>query len=314
MTHIVYGIDNKYLPPMIVSLYTVLKTATEPVNITVFTVGSIDNSNIEKLIDYFPSATLKVRQFNIDSLKRYEQTETAKQYPPASMVPIFIPWLVDTKCLFLDADTLILKDVSKLFQTDLNDSHIAAVLDYSSHKSVFRGLTMDSFIKQRKYRYDRTNILERARKLGFTATEYETEYFNSGVILFDVSEIKMFDPSGERMKNLKDGLELWSRLPDQDILNVYFRNRVKYLNIKWNIQKDILGRRGYLPTDFNSRLITATRDPAILHFLGIFTKNYWEKDRRQLRRRHRIYRRVCVEIKSRTGIDVIQMFRARIQD
>ena len=311
MTHIVYGIDDKYLPPMIVSLYTVLRTATEPVNITVLTVGSIDQTSIVKLIDYFPSATLNVCQFNTDSFKRYEQTETAKRFPPASMVPMFTPWLVDTKCLFLDADTLILQDVSKLFQTDLNGSLVGAVHDYSNSKLTYLGLTMESLIKQRKFKYERKYLFERATKLGFTAKEYATEYFNSGVILFDVPEIKKFDPSGEGMMNLKDELELWSCMPDQDILNVYFRNRVKYLNLKWNVYKDILGRRAYLPGAFNSRLNAATRDPAILHFIGIFQKNFWEIGRRPLRRRYRIYRQTCVEIKNRTAIDVIQMFRAR---
>ena len=314
MTHIVYGIDDKYLPPMIVSVYTVLKTATEPVDITVFTVGSIDNSNIEKLIDYFPGATLNVRQFNIDSLKRYEQTETAKRFPPASMVPLFIPWLVDTKCLFLDADTLILKDVSKLFQTDLNSSLVGAVPVYSFQKILYSGLTMNSFLKQRVFKYERNNLFERATILGFTATEYVTEYFNSGVILFDVPKIQMLDPSGGGMMNLKDRLELCSCMPDQDILNVYFRNRVKYLDVKWNVYKDILGRRAYLPDDLNSSINSATRDPAILHFIGMFKRKCWEISRHQLRKRYRTYRQSCVEIKSRMGIDVIQMFRARNQN
>ena len=312
MTHIVYGIDDKYLPPMIVSLYTVLKTATEPVSITVFSVGSIDKTNIEKLIDYFPSATLNVRQFNIDSFKTYEQTATAKRFPPASMVPMFIPWLVDTKCLFLDADTLILQDVSNLFQTDLNGSLIGAVHDYSNYKLMYLGLTIDSFFNKRRYKNVRKKLIERATNLGFTATEYLAEYFNSGVVLFDVSEIKKFDPLGTGMINLKNGLELWSSMPDQDILNVYFRNRVQYLDVKWNIYKDILGRRAYLPVDLNSRLITATRDPAILHYIGIFRRKCWEIRRRKLSRRHRIYRQACVEIENRTAIDIIQMFRARI--
>ena len=114
--------------------------------------------------------------------------------------------------------------------------------------------------------------------------------------------------------DLKDGLELWSCMPDQDILNVYFRKRVKYLDVKWNVYKDILGKRAYLPADYNSRLNSATRNPAILHFIGIFKRKSWELSRRQLRRRYRIYRQTCLEIESRTAIDVIQMFRARNYD
>ena len=42
------------------------------------------------------------------------------------MIPLFIPWLIDDKCLFLDADTLILHDISELYHTDLKGCLIGA--------------------------------------------------------------------------------------------------------------------------------------------------------------------------------------------
>ena len=137
MVNIAYGIDNKYLPPPIVSMYTVLRTASGPVNITVFATGSeFDPSSIYNVANFFPNASLDVRQFETDNLKEYEKTEIAQRFPAASMVPLFIPWLVDEKCLFLDADTLILQDIAPLFHTDLNDCLIGAVQVYTNILSV----------------------------------------------------------------------------------------------------------------------------------------------------------------------------------
>ena len=39
MTHLVYGIDDKYLPPCLISVYSALKTVTGMVRVTIFTSG-----------------------------------------------------------------------------------------------------------------------------------------------------------------------------------------------------------------------------------------------------------------------------------
>ena len=315
MTHIVFGIDDKYLPPMLVSLYTALKNANGNVRITVFTVGQIDQSKLSRLVDCFPNATLNIREFKTEVLQEYENTEAAKRFPLASMIPLFVPWLIDSGCIFLDADTLVLQDVSQLYETQMNSSFIAATMTFRDRKYLHTKPTIESVVKHRSFMRRKKNALDHALILGFTPDEFVNEYFSSGVILFDVSSIKAHDPSMKHLERVYKNKEFWSHLPDQDILNVYYRNRVFYLDFKWNVYRDILMKRAYLSSKLNSELRSATRNPAILHYNRIYDRQCWEKQWfifRPDKIRYRIYRQTCVELEKDTGINVIQMFRDRV--
>ena len=315
MTHLVFGIDDKYLPPMLVSLYTALKNTNGNVRVTVLTVGQVNHSDIARLVDCFPNATLSIREFKTQALQEYENTQAAKRFPLASMVPLFIPWLIDSRCIFLDADTLVLQDISQLYKTKMNCSFIAATMTFRYHKFLYTYPTIESFVKHRSFVQSKNNALIQANILGFTPAELAKEYFSSGVVIFDVSAIKTHDPSMEHLERVYRNSELWSNLPDQDILNVYYRNRVFKLDSKWNVYRDIWRKRPYLPAKLNAELISATRDPAILHYNRIFDRRCWEKQRFIFRAdaiRYRIYWQTCIEFEKDIGVNVIQMFRDRV--
>ena len=118
--HIVYGIDDKYFPCLLVSMYSLLRSVTGPLKITVLVAEPEieDASDIHKLADHFPNVTVDIRPFEAGDFEEYKKSEMAARFPAASMIPLFIPWLIDDRCLFLDADTLILHDISELYQTD----------------------------------------------------------------------------------------------------------------------------------------------------------------------------------------------------
>ena len=315
MTHIVFGIDDKYLPPMLVSLYSALKNATGSVRITVFTVGEIDESTIARLVDCFPNATLKIRAFKTEELQEYEKTHVAKRFPAASMIPLFIPWLIDSRCIFLDADTLVLHDISKLYETQMNCCFIAATMTFGIRKYLHTRPTFDSIINRRSFMHGKKNALDHASILRFTPEKLANEYFSSGVILFEVPAIRAHDPSMEYLNRVYRNRELWSKLPDQDILNVYYQNRVFCLDFKWNVYRDVLKKQPYLPSKLYSELNSATCNPAILHYTRIWERQCWEKqwfNFKARKIRYRVYWQTCIEIEKDTGINVIQMFRDRV--
>ena len=128
VAHIAFGIDDKYLPCLIVSMYTALLRVGGPIHATVFTAGpEFDTSSIRVLGRHFPNSIIDIRRFDTSALAEYEKSDLAARFPAASMLPLFLPWLVDGKCLFLDADTLVLDDIARLFQTDLNGCLIGAL-------------------------------------------------------------------------------------------------------------------------------------------------------------------------------------------
>ena len=314
MTHIVYGIDDKYLPCLLVSMYSLLKTASGPLKITVLVAEPEieDASDIHKLANHFPNLTVDIRRFETGDFEEYEKSEIAARFPAASMIPLFIPWLLDDKCLFLDADTLVLHDISELYRTDLKGCLIgacrASTESISQHKYFSSILKVLSFQRGRRRRKE---FLEKAARIGFTIQELATQYFSSGVILMDTAAIRKADPSGDLM-NINSARKHWDLLPDVDRLNEFFKDRTHYLDLKWNVYRDCSPLdRLFAPPQLWAEVVQAAKGPGLLHYPVIFGRQSWRRPWCKTRKRYRIYRQVCRELEEATGIPIIRLFDAR---
>ncbi len=317
MTHIVYGIDDKYLPCLIISMFTALKRIDGPALVTVFTAGpEFDTSHIHVLASHFPDAVVEIRRFDTSPLAEYEKSELAARFPAASMLPLFLPWLVDGKCLFLDADTLILDDVAQLFQTELNGCLIGACRVYPAALTIQKVFCADpsilAILLRSRYRRKREEYRKSAERMGFTIQEMASKYFCSGVILFDTSAIRSADPDCNIVK-MDGARDHGGQMADMDLLNKFFKDRVHYIDLKWDVPKDISSfNRIYASPDFWQEIRMATRNPSILHFSSIFRRKSWNRPWYRSRLRYRLYRKACQEICAQTGIDVQEMFEVRV--
>ena len=102
------------------------------------------------------------------------------------------------------------------------------------------------------------------------AREEENEYFNSGVMLFNLKMIKALHLDDKLIKLLKT---CRFAFPDQDAMNIIFKNKVAYLPHKFNA----IGR------DYQVQ----NKEIAIRHYAGIpkpwteyaskWDKEFWEK-------------------------------------
>ena len=321
MTHLVYGADEKYLPCLLASLYTALKSTSSPLDVTVF--KSVERGGrseefsevILKLASYFSNVNINIRRFEIDDLSEYSRTESAVRLPPISMLPLFVPWLIDDKCIFLDADTLILKDITELFMTDINGYLIGAAQAWHVCKYLDpHTANCSRYIPTRRRiaKNVRRNLILRGGKMGFSLEELRTKYFNSGVIVFDPRRIRQTDPSASLI-NVEKSKKHWSGLPDMDRLNEYFKDSVYLLDLKWNVIKDVSRSRRYLPSDLAKQVIRATKYPSILHFGGFYDSQTWNRPWYKKRKRFKIYEKTCKEIEVHTGINLFQMFNDRAE-
>ena len=120
--HLVYGIDHKYVAPALVSIYSAIRSASEPLNVTVFMTEDDAESvrHFQVLEKRFRETRIDVRYFDPASLEEYEKARGGHRYTAASMIPLFVPWLVEGKCIVLDADTLVVDDIYRLFREDLH--------------------------------------------------------------------------------------------------------------------------------------------------------------------------------------------------
>ena len=285
-----------------------------PVKFTIITADlKFDSSSIYKLVEQFPNATVEIREFDVEKLADYTMATKSTRFSAATMIPLFVPSLIDEKCIFLDADTLVLQDISLLFQADLQGCLIGAVQSYPL--SVFTMLIgRSSFFKllfpsRKKKIYE--SLKTRADRLGFTIQDVATKYFSAGVIIFDSKAIRKEDACA-KLTNLDEGKKYWRFTPEEEYFNYLFKNRVCYLDIKWNVYKDFprfMWR--YFPDEKKTEIISAIRDPSILHFANVYRKSPWKRPWYRTRKRYRIYKRVCLDMHNQTGINIISMFEAR---
>ena len=134
----------------------------------------------------------------------------------ASIYRLWIPLKFEgyDKVLYLDSDTLIKKDFVNIFSESGDEGHtIAAVKDFGvRNPNLFEKM------------YSHVEGLLGNRKL---------EYVNSGVVVFNF-------PFSESLykKDLARAIQMCSSgmFPDQDVLNVLFDGRKKFLSDKYNVQ------------------------------------------------------------------------------
>ncbi|HDR1434445.1 TPA: glycosyltransferase family 8 protein, partial [Pasteurella multocida] len=120
------------------------------------------------------------------------------------------------RIIYLDVDVLVFNSLEMLWNVDVNNFLTAACYD--------------SFIENEKS--------EHKKSISMSDKEY---YFNAGVMLFNLDEWRKMDVFSR-------ALDLLAMYPnqmiyqDQDILNILFRNKVCYLDCRFNFMPNQLER------------------------------------------------------------------------
>ena len=130
-----------------------------------------------------------------DTKLKHISIETCFRY----MIPEIVPDI--KKAIYLDCDVIVLGDIGEYYASNISGLYAGVSEDFA------------------KSSYIHTLGLER--------------YFNSGVMLLNL-ELMREDAICEKL--LKKSLDLNKSLKflDQDVFNLLFKNRVKYLPLKWN--------------------------------------------------------------------------------
>lgn len=160
--------------------------------------------------------------------------------------------------LQLDGDTVINGSLKDLCNVDLEGYVCAATYD----------CTMNSYKEM----------------IDIPATD---KYYNCGVLLVNQKMWRNYNCTEkiiEHLKNVRHGYYT----VDQDIINVLFRDKIKYLDIKYNFNSGyfVYGIKGSLkmydlkPEYYNTEkeVKTAMDAPTIYHCMGAMTGRPWEQD------------------------------------
>lgn len=214
--NIVYSTDENYLPLMAVSIHSLIKNASKDYQYNIHVLyadGTIKNDSIErikKLSNNNTTIIFKSVNSYIDNVK--DKLRTRDYYSLTTYFRLFITNIYPEldKVLYIDCDTLVLGDISELYNFDLGDALVAGTSD----DAVLAVKEFQDYVEQ------------------VVGVDNYQDYFNAGIILMNLKQFK-------EQKIFEKFLELNDKYyfvvaQDQDLLNVLCYNKVKYFDPGWN--------------------------------------------------------------------------------
>jgi len=208
--NIVLITDSRYTPPTAVSMSSAIKNKcpnnTYNFYIVAENITPNDEAYLKRLKNFAPETV------NINIIPRqepdlpYENMQRFLQYK-VGMHKIFLPEILKDidKVIYMDGDTLVLKDLGNLFDIDVTDVYAAVAKD---------GIY---------YRFPKEMAEIGLDKRGF--------YFNSGVMLYNLSKQRQDSIVEQLIDYIKTHEDFYG---DQDVLNVVFGDKLKLMSYRYN--------------------------------------------------------------------------------
>ncbi len=267
-----FSVDENYAPMLFVVITSLIKNSNLDTNYDIIVLeDSLTESTLDKLkglSDVYDN--ISIRSFNVKenvSHHGFEDLMTRGHVTLAAYYRLFVGSIFTnySKIIYLDSDILILSDLSELYDTDLEGYPCAAALDVGTASFNRHGGRYRRF---RRYMKDTLNVPD------------IDSYFNSGVMIFDLDEIRLKNYEARMIELAK----LNNRyLHDQNVLNAMFYNNYKELkpewNYQWQIQYEFPKYKERLSQDFLGSYNAARKSPNIIHYISHvkpWNNNTWE--------------------------------------
>lgn len=201
-----YGIDNNYARCMATSIASFCINNKDK-NIIVHVIASdLLYKTKVKLKKLAQDYKIDIIIYEID-IKYFNNLPTISVLSIAAYFRILFPMILKnvSTLFYIDADIICLKNVKEFFDINLNDNIIGAVPDL------------------KKLGDERNKILELENHI----------YFNSGVLIINIEkwrELNLSEKIIDVINKNKDKI----KYEDQDALNIVLKNKVKYIDKKYN--------------------------------------------------------------------------------
>lgn len=249
--HIACAADAAYLPHIATLLKSVaINHGGEGVTAHFLHDATVSAEQLAQLHQHVEQSGMRL-VCHCPSLSQLEGLPISTRYPQAVWFRTLLPELLPEveRILYLDADTLVLQSLLPLWQLDFAAMPFAAVQDVPSRRHA--------------------NV---PTEIGLARSE---DYFNSGVLLINLEQMRAMDFYG-RIKKI-DRTRFTAGFPDQIALNIVANGQWLRLHPKWNCMSPfIVGTpRAF---DLSARSLQqqqAAASPCILHFEGYWNAKPW---------------------------------------
>lgn len=244
MMHIACAADEGFVPHCAAMLHSLFQFH-ESRDITVHFLH--DDALAGGSLDALRAMTIqagKAFESHLVPVERRRRFPGNRLYGQVAWYRILLPELLadQEKVLYLDADTIVMRDLAPLWETKLGNHPLAAVAN-PLYSFMDRGFLHD---------------------LGLRSL---SEYFNSGVLLMNLTEWRN-QGIIDRLLTFAETLGAGQTWPDQNALNTVLKGKWMALPPEWNVQNTLYDLPvGALPFE-KQAIRAARRRPGILHFIG----------------------------------------------
>lgn len=187
------------------------------------------------------------------------------------------------KIIYSDVDVIFMDDISELWDVDLSNSYIGAVLN--------------AFLKFSEY--------ELSHLSGENREKLKDSYFAGGIQVFNLAKIRN-DRLEERMLEIVKDKTIIKRWPDQDVMNLACDNKVTYISLRYisyPYLEKIMSVKGFESHYTHDELMDSIKRPKILHFAAQKPWNdypkYWDLWMKRFKKLHipksRIFKKMSLK-------------------
>ncbi len=205
-----------------------------------------------------------------------QMNEKPTMIPRSMMYRLLLPLIMQhhERVLYVDSDIMAAGDISSLFTMPMNNCAIAAVRDLPVYANCVAGVKipvkpyMTALVENNEQ--DNTMAWRDYFKKYLGMDGNWGDYFNSGVILFDIKKILSLGVIDDILTDVGRGYVY----PDQDILNKYLVKQCLQLPPIWNLHTFLKTPlfAGHVEQHVDKGLVAeyvaACDNPKIIHFAG----------------------------------------------
>ena len=213
---IFFATDDNYVPYLVVSIRSLIDTASTKNLYQIYVLNTGLKEENQQILKSMETENVKINFVDVsekikDILNKL-QAQLRDYYSPSIYYRLFIPSLFPQykKALYLDCDITIVKDIAGLYNKDLKNNLLGAIVDeVVTSSEIFRYYTENA--------------------LGVNGYKY----FNSGIILMNLEAFRK-ENIEDKFIYLLNNYNFGTVAPDQDYLNVLCKDRILYIDKGWD--------------------------------------------------------------------------------
>ncbi|MBO1323820.1 DUF4422 domain-containing protein [Acetobacter sp. TBRC 12305] len=255
---VVIAADDNFVPHLAALIQSITHSLAPDRGVEILILdGGITKTNRNALFVQTRGVSSVARLRFLDCSAMYREIAVHMHFSVATFFRIALGDILPrhSRVLYLDCDTIVLADISRLWDLDLGGACVAAAPD----------LIMKSFIKRNVLAFNEALPAGRYVRERLGLREDGRDYFQAGVLVFDLDRFRDLGIAPRALADLRSN-QYW--FLDQDVLNKYLQGHVKLLDTAWNCISTVAAILPGLDQNWREKALEDIQVPKIVHYAG----------------------------------------------